>query len=203
MKDPLVRFGVAIEGSLLKEIDALTRERGCTRSELFRDLSRAEVGRAKVKRGVGAVCAFTLVYDHHVRDLGKKLTEVQHELGDGVRAALHIHLTHDLCLEVIIMQGQSDRLQAVTERILAMRGVKQGGVEMIASPGAAHGHAHGHAHDDGHVHRHGPAASLSAGGTGRSSASGRGSGGRRGAPAKNGSRGSRAARPRRARTPRA
>jgi CopG family nickel-responsive transcriptional regulator len=154
MKDPLVRFGVAIEGSLLGEIDALTRERGCTRSELFRDLSRAEVGRAKVRKGVSAVCALTLVYDHHVRDLGKKLTELQHELGDGVRSALHIHLTHDLCLEVIVMQGRSDELQAVSDRILAMRGVKQGGVEMIAKPAASHGHRDGHAARGPHRHRH-------------------------------------------------
>jgi len=147
MKDPLVRFGVAIEGSLLKEIDALTRARGCTRSELFRDLSRAEVGRAKVKKGVEAVCALTLVYDHHVRDLSKKLTELQHELGDGVRSALHIHLTHDLCLEVIVMQGRSDELQAVSDRILAMRGVKQGGVEMIARPGPGQRHDHAHEHE--------------------------------------------------------
>ncbi|HVZ73352.1 MAG TPA: nickel-responsive transcriptional regulator NikR [Polyangia bacterium] len=150
MKDPLVRFGVAIEGSLLKEIDALTRERGCTRSELFRDLSRAEVGRAKVKKGVKAVGTLTLVYDHHVRDLSEKLTELQHELGDGVRAALHVHLTHDLCLEVVVLQGVSDQLQSLADRILAMRGVKQGGLEIIANGGAAkarkHPHAHGHTH---------------------------------------------------------
>ena len=152
MKDPLVRFGVAIEGSLLKEIDALTRQRGCTRSELFRDLSRAEVGRAKVPKGVDAVGALTLVYDHHVRDLSEKLTELQHELGDGVRSALHVHLTHDLCLEVIVMQGRSDELQSVSDRILAMRGVKQGGVEMIAKPGPGHRHDHEHAH--GAKHRH-------------------------------------------------
>ena len=65
MKDPLVRFGVAIEASLLRQVDALARERGCTRSELFRDLSRAEVGRAKVRKGVTAVCTLTIVYDHH------------------------------------------------------------------------------------------------------------------------------------------
>ena len=69
MKDPLVRFGVAIEGSLLREIDALAKERGCTRSELFRDLGRAAVGRAKVLERVDAVATLTLVYDHHVRAL--------------------------------------------------------------------------------------------------------------------------------------
>jgi CopG family nickel-responsive transcriptional regulator len=150
MKDPLVRFGVAIEGSLLEEIDALTRERGCTRSELIRDLSRAEVGRAKIQKGADAVCALTLVYDHHVRDLGKKLTQLQHELGDGVRSALHIHLTHDLCLEVIVMEGRSDELRAVSDRILAMRGVKQGGVEMIARPKASHSHGRGRARHKHH-----------------------------------------------------
>jgi len=149
MKDPLVRFGVAIEGSLLKEVDALTKERRCTRSELFRDLSRAEVGRAKVKKGVSAVCTLTLVYDHHVRDLSERLTALQHQLGDGVRAALHVHLTADLCLEVIVMQGRSDELRTVADRILAMRGVKQGGIEMIAGPAGEHGHEHEHPHAHG------------------------------------------------------
>src|SRR4051812_42541649 len=100
MKDPLVRFGVAIEGSLLRELDELSEERQCTRSELLRDLSRAAVARAKVPKGIDAVGTLTIVYDHHVRDLGEKLTDLQHELGDGVRAALHVHLSHDLCLEV-------------------------------------------------------------------------------------------------------
>ena len=45
MKDQLVRFGVALESSLLLDLDAVVRERGGTRSELLRDLARAEVGR--------------------------------------------------------------------------------------------------------------------------------------------------------------
>src|SRR5215471_4224511 len=126
MKDPLVRFGVAIESSLLRELDALARERQCTRSELFRDLGRGEVGRAKVPKGVDAVGTLTLVYDHHVRDLSEKLTDLQHQLGDDVRAAMHVHLTHELCLEVVIMRGRSDLLENIADRILAMRGVKHG-----------------------------------------------------------------------------
>ncbi|HVZ87529.1 MAG TPA: nickel-responsive transcriptional regulator NikR [Polyangia bacterium] len=155
MKDPLVRFGVAVEGSLLRDLDALARQRGCTRSELLRDLGRAEVGRAKVAAGVEAVGALTLVYDHHVRDLSERLTELQHELGEDVRAAMHVHLSHDLCLEVIVLRGRSDRLIAVSEQILGMRGVKQGGIEIIpAGDPAAHEHAHPHDHDHPHPHPH-------------------------------------------------
>jgi CopG family nickel-responsive transcriptional regulator len=157
MKDPLVRFGVAIEGSLLRSLDALTKERGCTRSELFRDMARAEVGRAKIPKGVDAVGALTLVYDHHVRALSEKLTELQHRLGDAVRSAMHVHLSHDLCLEVVVMHGKADELQGVAERILAMRGVKQGGIEIIPTmDGWAHGHAHRHDHGEDHEHEHEP-----------------------------------------------
>jgi CopG family nickel-responsive transcriptional regulator len=149
MKDPLVRFGVAVEASLLRDLDAVAAQRGCTRSELLRDIGRAEVGRAKVSAGGPAVGALTIVYDHHVRDLSEKLTELQHELGDDVRAALHVHLSHDMCLEVVVMRGRSDRLSAIADRILALRGVKQGGIELIPDAPARPGH-----HTDSHTHPH-------------------------------------------------
>ncbi len=142
-KDPLVRFGVALEGSLLRDLDAVVAARGGTRSELFRDLARAEVGRHKVPKAVDAIATLTLVYDHHVRDLSEKLTELQHELGEQVRATMHVHISHHLCLEVIVIRGRSDRLQGIADRILALRGVKQGGIEIVAGIDEdAHGHVH-------------------------------------------------------------
>jgi CopG family transcriptional regulator, nickel-responsive regulator len=197
MKDPLVRFGVAIEGSLLRQLDALAEERGCTRSELLRDLARAAVGRAKVPKGVEAVGALTLVYDHHVRDLSEKLTDLQHQLGEGVRAALHVHLSHELCLEVVVVRGRSHELQSMADRILAMRGVKHGGIEIIAGLPTQHGY--GHSHNDGHSHGHSHD-QVSADGTGRSIASEPEPDGPRAAPVRTGTGGSRGAPPRRGRS---
>lgn len=178
MKDTLVRFGVAMESGLLGDLDALVRDRGGTRSEILRDLVRAEVTRAKVASGARAVAALTLVYDHHVRDLTEKLTEFQHQLGDAVRSTMHVHLDHDNCLEVIVMRGRSDELRRASEKILATRGVKHGGVEIIAETPTAtkakptrkdrgaslhtHGpgtqpHAHPHG-DEPHVHETPPRA---------------------------------------------
>ena len=125
MKDSLVRFGVAMEGSLLEEFDALVDERGGSRSELLRDLVRAEVTRSRVSAGAHAVAALTIVYDHHVRDLTERLTDFQHSLGDKVNSALHVHLDHDHCLEVIVMKGPSDELKRASAKLLATRGVKQ------------------------------------------------------------------------------
>ena len=134
MKGNLVRFGVAMEGSLLAELDRLVEERGATRSEVLRDLVRSEVTRSRAKSKARAVGTLTMVYDHHVRELSEKLTDIQHELGDKVRSTLHIHLDHDLCLEVIVLRGRADELQGVADRLLATKGVLQGGLELIAEP---------------------------------------------------------------------
>ncbi|HRH00021.1 MAG TPA: nickel-responsive transcriptional regulator NikR [Polyangiaceae bacterium] len=166
MKDVLVRFGLAMESSLLTELDEIVAARGTTRSELLRDLVRAEVSKQRVRSGEPAVGALTLVYDHHVRDLTERLTEVQHGLGDAIRSTMHVHLDHDHCLEVIVMRGDTDVLRDAAQRMLATRGVKHGGLELVTDraraqasdePGPVHehdGHTHVHA-PDGHGHDHG------------------------------------------------
>ena len=154
MSDDLVRFGVAMDRSLLEELDAVVGLRGVTRSEVLRDLVRAEVVRSRVGRGLPAVATLTLVYDHHVRELTEKLTELQHDLGDQVRSTLHVHLDHDRCLEVIVLRGRSDELQRFAERVLATRGVTHGGLEVVADdpgpPAPRSPRGHGHGHDPSH-----------------------------------------------------
>ena len=149
----LVRFGVAMERDLLEDLDRLVAARGSTRSEVLRDLVRAEVGREKSRTSADAVASLTIVYDHHVRDLTEKLTELQHEMGAAVRSSMHVHLSDDYCMEVIVMHGHADELRTAADRILATRGVKRGGLELITD--IPHDHAHEHSH--GHK-KHGSAA---------------------------------------------
>ena len=153
-REKLVRFGVAMEGSLLAQLDRVVAERGSTRSEAFRDLARAFVSRSHAQAHVPAVAALTLVYDHHVRDLSRTLTEMQHDLGDRVRSAMHVHLTHDLCLEVVVLTGHADELQEAANRILGTRGVKHGSFEAFVTAAAE---PHTHATLSGHRGRTGPA----------------------------------------------
>jgi CopG family nickel-responsive transcriptional regulator len=152
-----VRFGVAMEAPLLEEFDKVVERRGGTRSEAFRDLARAAILRARIEGPIDVMAVLTLVYDHHVRDLTEKLTELQHELGEDVRSTLHIHLDHDRCLEVIILRGRADELTRVAERLHALKGVKHGALEIITDLGDSaethrHSHAHGHAHSHAHTH---------------------------------------------------
>ncbi len=145
MQTDLVRFGVAMDRPLLERFDAIVSDRGVTRSEVLRDLVRAEVARARVTGGAPAVATLTLVYDHHVRELSERLTEFQHQLGDRVRSTLHIHLDERRCLEVIVMRGRSDELKRVADRLLATRGVTHGGMEIMPEEQPEHSE-HGHSH---------------------------------------------------------
>jgi CopG family nickel-responsive transcriptional regulator len=154
MKDELVRFGVAMEPALLEGLDKLAEARGCNRSEVLRDLARAEMSRASASERVPAFATVTLVYNHHIRELSARLTDLQHDLGDQVRSTMHVHLDHDHCLEVIVMRGRADELKRVAERMIGTRGVLQGGAEYVAEStlGAITAETHSH---DGHVHAHG------------------------------------------------
>jgi CopG family nickel-responsive transcriptional regulator len=149
MTNEIARFGVAMDQTLLEHFDIIVADRGVTRSGLLRDLVRAEIVRSQVARGAPAVATLTLVYDHHVRELTEKLTQFQHQLGDRVRSTLHIHLDERRCLEVIVMQGRSDDLERVADKILATRGVTHGGIEIIAempTEGGGRAPMHGHPH---------------------------------------------------------
>jgi CopG family nickel-responsive transcriptional regulator len=145
MKPHLARFGVAMDSPLLTELDRLVASRKTTRSKVLGDLVRAEVMKSKLAPTSPGVMTVTLVYDHHVRELTEKLTAMQHDLGDKVRSTLHVHLTHETCLEVIVLEGRARDLQRVAEQLLATRGVRHGGAELVTGLGAT-GKARGHRH---------------------------------------------------------
>ena len=123
----LSRIGVAIDSDLLERFDQLISQRGYTnRSEAFRDLIREElVERAWESPASEVVGTVTLVYDHHVRLLNEKLTDMQHEYHRSILSTLHVHLDHDNCLEVLVVKGRASEVQRIADALIATKGVKQ------------------------------------------------------------------------------
>ncbi len=124
-----------MERALLDQFDALVAQRGYeNRSEALRDLVRRELAQDAWEQGRETVCTITLVYDHHVRELTERLTEIQHDHGEFIISALHVHLDHDHCLEVIAARGPSEKLKAMAEKLIGTRGVVRGDVVAAVAP---------------------------------------------------------------------
>lgn len=124
----LSRIGVAIDSDLLAKFDRLIGQRGYTnRSEAFRDLIRDElVEKAWESPDSQVVGTVTLVYDHHVRLLNEKLTDIQHDFHHSILSTLHVHLDHDHCLEVLVVRGKSAEVRRVADTLISTKGVKHG-----------------------------------------------------------------------------
>ena len=131
----LSRIGVAIDSDLLKKFDRLITQRGYTnRSEAFRDLIRDElVERMWESPESQVVGTITLVYNHHVRMLNEKLTDIQHDFHRSILSTLHVHLDHDNCLEVLVVRGKSAEVRKVADVLISTKGVKHGRLSLSTS----------------------------------------------------------------------
>lgn len=131
----LIRFGVSIENNLLDQFDQLIHERNYSnRSEAIRDLIRNElVSREWQSSESESVGTITLIYDHHIGDLGNILTNVQHDYNENIRSSMHVHLDHDNCLEVIVVNGKTSRIREIADKLISIKGVKHGKLVMTTT----------------------------------------------------------------------
>lgn len=128
----LVRFGLSMPAALVDDLDAWRKQHGYTsRSEAIRDLVRDRLVAARWQEeqsdpDAEMVGVVTLVYQHTTRQLSEHLTQVQHHHHTVAQAALHIHLTPENCLEVIVLRGPRAEVKAMAEHLISARGVLHG-----------------------------------------------------------------------------
>lgn len=124
----ITRFGVSIEPNLLEKFDRMMKKKGYTnRSEAIRDLIRANIVQEKNanmnQKGLGTL---TILYDHHSGPLTERLLDLQHEHYTQILTSTHIHVDHENCLEVLILQGKIGNIQTLADNIKALKGIKHG-----------------------------------------------------------------------------
>lgn len=127
-EEALSRLGISVPAALLDRFDALIASKGyASRSEAYRDLMRnalIEEFVATPKQNV--IGTLTLVYNHHVRQVNDRLTEMQHGHHNQIVSTIHVHLDHDNCLEVLILKGRAREVQQIAEALIATKGVRHG-----------------------------------------------------------------------------
>ncbi|HJH32097.1 MAG TPA: nickel-responsive transcriptional regulator NikR [Methanosarcinaceae archaeon] len=127
MEQELMRIGVSLPHNLLSKFDRIIEKRGySSRSEGIRDSIRTYITyyewMSDVKgRRIGTI---SLIYDHTKRGLSNALADAQHDYIDIIKSSMHVHLDHDNCLEVIVLDGEGTDVKSVAEKIMSLKGVK-------------------------------------------------------------------------------
>jgi len=141
------RFTVSLDRELAEAFERYRERLGyASRSEAVRDLLRGFLARERAEQDANGHCVgiLTYVYDHHQGDLGRQLTETQHDHHDLSVATLHVHLDHEHCLETSILRGPLGRVRAFAERFIARRGVHHGDLHLVPVEVEVDDHDHGH-----------------------------------------------------------
>ncbi|SEH35293.1 nickel-responsive transcriptional regulator NikR [Magnetospirillum fulvum] len=155
------RFTVSLDEELLTEFDAFLRRKSYSnRSEAVRDILRDRLDADRLERTKAAadaapfcIASLSYLYDHHTRELARRLTTAQHRHHDLTLSTLHVHLDHETCLEVVILRGPTEAVQDCADGILAETGVRHGKLHLVP---VEHDPTDGHHHHHDHDHRHEP-----------------------------------------------
>jgi CopG family nickel-responsive transcriptional regulator len=125
----IIRFGVSIAPDLLENYDRLIAERGyATRSEALRDLIRDTLIQQKIEtqQDIQALGSLTLVYDHHAKNLAQEMGALQHDFHDIILSVMHLHVSHDDCMEIIALRGIVSEIVELANSLLSLKGIKNG-----------------------------------------------------------------------------
>ncbi|MBV5317650.1 MAG: nickel-responsive transcriptional regulator NikR [Desulfobulbaceae bacterium] len=130
----LKRFSISLDEKLSDQFDNYIRPRGYSnRSEAVRDLIRKVLINEQWEQDSEVVGVVTLVYNHHQPQLQEKITELQHEYHQQITSTTHVHMAHHHCLEVTIVKGRASQVKELAERLIALRGVKDGNLTMSST----------------------------------------------------------------------
>lgn len=147
------RLTISVDDDIAQAFDELIAKRGYkNRSEAFRDLLRRELTQENLSGGGRGECmaVVSFGFDHHARSLPSKVTEQQHEHHESIVASMHVHASHERCLEVVVMRGNYEHIAPLAQKMIAETGIENGAVHFVAMPDGRGEHEHCHAHPHHH-----------------------------------------------------
>lgn len=137
----VTRIGVSLEPELLAKFDKIIQKKGyVSRSEAIRDLVRDTIAESEWKNEKELMCGvITMVYNHETVGLSDKITEIQHASLDTIFTTIHMHLDHDMCMEIVAVEGELGVLKKLTNDLGSIKGVLRCKLTMAAR---STGHLH-------------------------------------------------------------
>lgn len=128
MAGKTTRVSMTLPEDLLAEFDRALKAQGyASRSKAVRDALRDFLASYRWRSELRGeqLGAILLMYEHDVRGLTDALIDIQHGSAGLIIATQHMHVDAKNCLEILIVKGPADMIRRLTDRLGALRGVKQ------------------------------------------------------------------------------
>ncbi len=127
MTGKVTRISISTHKETLEEFDEIVKEAGYDRSKAIQQAMKNFITDHKwttsKKKNVAGVVIF--IYDHEITGLEETLTDIQHKYASIINSTLHLHLEKDECLQIVAVNGSSEKIQTLSQDISAKRGIKQ------------------------------------------------------------------------------
>lgn len=129
------RISISLQESVLQELDEMVADCGFeSRSQAISEMINRQVAEHKTQLDESVmVGTINLVYNHSVRGLQKKLTDLQHKYIDEVISTLNVNLVDAQTLGVILVQGPAKKLKMIADKMVSCKGVLTGQLLMSAA----------------------------------------------------------------------
>ncbi|MDD4538623.1 MAG: nickel-responsive transcriptional regulator NikR [Lentisphaeria bacterium] len=134
-KTQLVRLSMSLDEELGHALDGLVRAANYqNRSEYVRDMIRERIVDQEWEQNAASVLGtITLLYNHHQRELCGRLTEIQHDAQVHILAATHVHLSHEICAEMIMVSGSAAEIRKLYLALKQPRGILHAALSMSST----------------------------------------------------------------------
>jgi CopG family nickel-responsive transcriptional regulator len=123
----VIRFGVSLEKETMEKLDSYVNDNNFpNRSQAIRNLIEKYAVEQKWQCDNQVAGAIVIVYDHHKRNIDNEINEVQHEYHHLIISSQHVHLSHETCLETIVVKGKASELTLLADKIISLKGIYHG-----------------------------------------------------------------------------
>lgn len=132
LKNLAHRISISLPAKLAKALDAMVAERGFkNRSQAVAEMIEQSLTQHQQEDG-GTVMAgtITLFYDSSKTGLLQQLAQIERAHVEECISSQHVLLEGLYVMEVLLVQGPVRRLRALTNQLLASKGVSSGGLTL-------------------------------------------------------------------------
>lgn len=142
----LARISMSLPAELMARLDAMVAQRALpNRSHLIAQLIRQELAEhGQARAGVTLAGTLTLIYRAETGPVRQALAQVQSGYVKEIISSQHVFLEDDQSMDVLLVQGPSERLHALCNALRKLRGVQQ--IKLVTTTALLPPlHSHGHA----------------------------------------------------------